>query len=73
MMPDWETIFDSTYALQYARQSVNGTDFTNTSKVHDWKNYVPQALVNVWGQLGIDARLAIYLIAEENAMSEAWE
>lgn len=44
-----------------------------SGRVHDWRNHVPQNLVNVWADLSIETRAAIYFIASEAASEEKWD
>ena len=48
-------------------------DFENARLVHDWRNYVPEAVRAVWAGLDETGRIAVYLTAEARASAEEWE
>lgn len=48
-------------------------EFTNRSRVHNWRNHVGDSLKAIWGTLSDETRGAIYLMAEWEAQSEEWE
>ena len=49
------------------------TDFTTTSKTHDWRNYVPEEWIKLWKSFTDRERYFIYTMAEEKAESENWD
>lgn len=53
--------------------SINTADFKNTSLVHDWKNHVPCDLINIWADLSLNTKVAVYMTAEKAANTEEWE
>lgn len=48
-------------------------DKQNAKDVRDWRNYVPTRLQERWEQLGMEARLAIFIMADWAAQQrEKW-
>lgn len=47
--------------------------FDDVRKVHDWRNYVPSEVVEVWNYLPLDARLIAFAMAENRARNEEWD
>jgi hypothetical protein len=47
--------------------------FDKARKYHDWRNYVPQEIQKVWPDLGLEARVMVYIAAEHQAQSENWD
>ena len=43
------------------------TDFTTTSKTHDWRNHVPEEWIKFWKSLTDRERYFIYVAAQEKA------
>jgi hypothetical protein len=46
---------------------------TDCIRVHDWRNYVPDLLRRLWGELSDEARLATWCVCEELADAEDWD
>lgn len=42
-------------------------------RVHEWRRYIPQVLRENWKALTAEARIAVYLMAEEQANNEDWD
>ena len=40
--------------------------------VHEWRRYIPEGIVALWGQLSDESRLALYLTSKEQADREEW-
>lgn len=53
-------------------KAVLETDFSKRTKVHNWKNYVPDALREKWSSLSLQTRIAIYYVAHPLAEKEEW-
>lgn len=49
------------------------TDFENTSKVHDWRNYVGEETQKIWQTFTHEQRVAIATDADWLASGEEWE
>ncbi len=45
----------------------------NVGKVHDWRNYIPDAMRERWLTLSPDACVAAYILAERIASYEDWD
>lgn len=66
-------IFNLFYNLDhYAMHKFNECDFEKASKVHDWKNHVPEELIPVWNDLTERERKIIFIMAESSATAEIW-
>jgi hypothetical protein len=48
-------------------------EFEKKNRVHDWRNYIPDQIKEVWGLLSLDAQLALLLTAEQQASAEDWD
>lgn len=42
------------------------------SKVHNWRNHVPESIREVWDALAPQARAVVILMAQEQANREEW-
>ena len=47
--------------------------FAEARKTHDWRNHIPECLMEAWGKLSLESRFVAYCMAEEQANSEEWE
>jgi len=47
--------------------------FENTSKVHDWRNYVPEEWRKDWDRFTLRERTVIAVMAETQACNELWD
>jgi len=61
------------YCTRTCADMTGPIDWANTHKCHDWRNYVPQAVRDVWDELTVEARLAVCLTAMPMADREDWE
>jgi hypothetical protein len=48
-------------------------DFKGISKVHDWRNYVPDEIVDSWKNLTDREGKIIHYFCSERAENEAWD
>ena len=50
-------------------------DFTTAPlrKVHDWRNYIPIPLREIWSELSTQTMLMAYFFAEGKADDEEWD
>lgn len=48
-------------------------DFDHATKVHDWRNHVPQEACDHWGEMGDEARAFVYIMARQGAHNEEWD
>jgi len=55
----------------------NGADntnpFTDISKCHDWRNYIPKQFKDIWLRFSLRERLLMSIIAQEVADREEWD
>lgn len=58
-----------------ARAAIGEDPFSDPpiGRVHDWRNHVPDEIVEVWGELPPIARAAVYFIAARSAGAENWD
>ena len=54
-------------------EDVINTSITPRSRVHDWRNYVPDEIREVWEYLSIESRLVIAIIANHISEQEEWK
>lgn len=47
--------------------------FNHITKVHDWKNHVPQEVIKNWVILQTDERFLIAIVAQDAADREEWD
>lgn len=45
----------------------------DVGKVHDWRNYVPDGMRKDWQEMDYETRIAVYVMAEARADTEAWD
>ena len=43
------------------------------NRCHDWRNYVDDEIIGLWGRLSLDARIIAFLVAERAAGNEEWD
>lgn len=48
-------------------------DFSVKSRVHDWRNYIPEELTMIWKSLTDRERFFIYVMAQDRADLEDWD
>ena len=53
--------------------TVNGPQFEKTGRVHDWRNYIDSWLIEQWHTLDLNARIALWYMAEKRASAEDWD
>ena len=44
-----------------------------TVKVHDWRNYIPYSIRQIWNELTIEARIVAIVMAHTQATNEEWD
>lgn len=55
------------------QKALRSVDFTSTTRIHDWRNYVGDNTRRLWSTFTDEQRLAIALDADEMAGGEEWE
>jgi hypothetical protein len=43
------------------------------SRVHDWRNYLSEAVVEQWPDLSLETRLVAFAMASAQAHAEEWD
>lgn len=59
--------------LRWVEHQVEFGDFESGGRVHNWGNYVPQAIRDRWQDLSTEARFLIVCVAEQAANKEEWD
>ena len=54
-------------------ESILQCTFENGSRVHNWQNYIPPAVREIWPDLLDEAKFSIYYMAEIRASQEDWD
>lgn len=54
-------------------ESLYNEDFSKTDRVHDYRNYVPSEFIKAWKELSNEVRIAVYLMAYQQALNEEWD
>ena len=47
--------------------------FQDVGHIHDWRSYVPDAVIEMWPALDGIARMSIYITTDRLATDEDWE
>lgn len=55
------------------RELLESPDFTDTSRVHNWKNYIPWYCKRDWATLPFETKAILYAIAFDRSSSEEWD
>lgn len=63
----------SPHSEEQIYSALENPEFENADKVHDWRNHVPQKLVEDWELLGDEARAVAFYMAELQADREEWD
>lgn len=66
---DWQDVCRNGIAVDV----VEPVDWNNNHKVHDWKNYVPEIVQELWNELTMESRMIAYMMAEQQASNEEWD
>ena len=53
--------------------SVIDAQFEKARKCHDWRNYIPDEVQEVWRGLSAESKVMAYLVAEVQARQENWD
>ena len=68
-----EELRNEFHSADFHFEAIDDPQFDKRGIVHDWRNHVPKAFRDHWGELSDDARFAIYAICEWAAHNEEWE
>lgn len=55
------------------RCQIDNPDWDGATKVHEWRNHVPDELKKMWFELSTEARVVLYYMAEKLASAEEWD
>jgi len=55
------------------KEWIENPNFEDTSRVHNWRRYVPQEIEDVWNQLLPETRIAVIMMAEIQSDKEEWD
>lgn len=53
--------------------STENPQFEKSRKCHDWRNYVPDKIRDIWGALSDETRIMVFLTAEKQSNLEDWD
>ena len=59
--------------IQHIRQHIVNPEFEKAGKVHDWRNYVPDLLMQDWEKLLYETRALVVIMAAYQADAENWD
>lgn len=54
-------------------ETLSDEQFRDLRTCHDWRNYVPDLIKDNWEELCFNGKVAVYMMAEEQAHNEEWE
>jgi hypothetical protein len=60
-------------AHDFITRSALNPEWEKATKVHDWRNHVPENVQSMWGTFTIDQRCALVEWAEASASMEHWD
>ena len=52
---------------------ISDSTFNRTTRVHDWRNHVPESVEQRWHTLSNTERLLVVEVAEYSAEREEWD
>lgn len=61
------------YLSKYEQEWVENPNFEDGSRVHNWRNYIPEYIESIWESLSVEARQTFILMAQAIASAEDWE
>ncbi len=61
------------YSPLVTLESINSASFEEIGVVHDWRNYIPEAVQKRWSELDRTTRLLLFVVAETQARAEDWD
>ena len=65
--------FESRLSKKELRKIVEDPLWEETSRIHNWRNYIPDVVKENWKYLSWDAKAIAFLMAEEQVNKEEWE
>lgn len=61
------------YEYSIEKALMDSSKFRQSRGVHQWDDYVPDKVREIWNELPFQSRLIIFLMAEELASKEEWD
>lgn len=58
---------------KYLREKASDPRWSEATKVHDWRNHVPERIQELWSTFTDEQRIALVEWADELAGREEWE
>jgi hypothetical protein len=55
------------------KKAIENPDWGTKQLCHDWRNYVPSEVKNVWDVLNQDVKIVAYTMAKVRAEQEEWD
>lgn len=46
--------------------------FDRARRCHDWRNYIPDQLREIWKDMTVESRVVAFIMAEQRANQENW-
>ena len=47
--------------------------FDKAHRCHDWRNYIPDEVRTAWNEMSVEARVMVYILAQQQAENEDWD
>jgi hypothetical protein len=57
----------------FVKQKLYDVWWSEGSKTHNWKNYVPDEVKESWQNLSVLGMLSVYIMANKQADAEDWD
>ena len=54
-------------------ETLKNPEFGKAGRVHDWRNHVPECIVDTWDTLALESRLIAYIVADNASDNEEWK
>lgn len=61
------------YGKEVLEAQIHEPKWEETSRVHDWRSYIPEEVRKIWTSIGYLGRRVIIIICENAAGREEWE
>lgn len=59
--------------MVFVRVDLDKPEFEKAGRVHDWRNYVPSEIQEIWNELSTEAKMVASIIADDVAGREEWD
>ena len=57
----------------YEKDAADNPEWAKATRVHDWRNHVPQHVQEIWHTFTQEQRYALYAWADAHASNEHWD